>query len=195
MSRYIVGMTGASGAIYGVELVNRLLALGHELHVVISPAAELVMKDELGWELAGLSPEQRRELFAAGDLRLHVHDDIAAVIASGSYICDAMIVIPCSMGSVAALAQGRSDNLIERAADVMMKERRPLLVVPRETPLSSVHLRNMLRLSEDGAVIIPAMPAFYHHPDGVGEMVDFMVGKVMDMLRLPHDIFGRYQGI
>lgn len=194
MSKYIVGITGASGVIYGVELINRLLALGHELHVVVSPAAELVMQSELGWELKTMSLEQRRALFAAGTMQLHAHDDIAAVIASGSYICDAMVVMPCSMGSLSAFSGGRSDNLIERAADVMLKERRPLIVVPRETPLSSLHLRNMLRLSEDGAVIVPAMPAFYHQPASVRDMVDFVVGKVLDVLRIPHDIFRRYPG-
>ncbi|MDO4540337.1 MAG: flavin prenyltransferase UbiX [Syntrophomonadaceae bacterium] len=194
MGRYIVGITGASGAVYGIELINRLLAGGHELHVVISPAAELVMHDELGLELEGMGLNERRALFADGKLLMHDYHDIAAVIASGSYLCDAMIIAPCSMGSLSAVSGGRSDNLIERAADVMLKERRPLVLVPRETPLSSVHLRNMLRLSEDGAVIVPAMPAFYHKPQGVGDMVDFVVGKVLDVLRLPHDIFARYRG-
>ena len=195
MQRYIIGITGASGVTYGWQLVHQLLAMGHEVHLVISPAAELVLMDELCIDVRGWELNQRRALFPPGELYLYAHDDIAARIASGSFICDAMVLIPCSMGSLAALCHGGSDNLIERAGDMMMKERRPLLLVPRETPLSSIHLRNMLRLSEDGVTILPAMPAFYHHPLELQDVVDFVVGKVLDQLKLPHQIFKRYTGL
>lgn len=193
MGRYIVALTGASGVIYGVSLVRNLLARGDEVHMVVSEPACLVMKQELGWDLED-PPEMRlRQYFTEEKLFLYNNSDIAARLASGSFITDGMVIIPCTMSTLAAVAMGLSNNLIERAADVMLKERRTLIIVPRETPLSSVHLRNMLSLSDMGVAVVPAMPAFYHGPKTIEEMVSFVVGKVLDVMRISHEEFKRYE--
>jgi flavin prenyltransferase len=194
VSRYIVAITGASGVIYGLELAAELLRCEHELHLVISEPAWLVLKQEMEWS-GQMSPEQAvRGYLPQGRLFWHANTDIAARIASGSYICDAMVIVPCTMSTLASVANGMSNNLIERAADVMLKEQRQLILVPRETPLSSVHLRNMLTLADLGVAIVPAMPAFYHRPQSVQEIICFVVGKIMDMMRIPHDMYNRYGG-
>jgi len=194
MSRYIVAITGASGVIYGLELAAELLRRRHELHVVISEPAWLVLQQEMEWD-ATVGPEQAvRDYLPPGELYWYKNTDISARIASGSFICETMVIVPCTMSTLAAVANGMSNSLIERAADVMLKERRTLIVVPRETPLSSVHLRNMLQLADQGAAIVPAMPAFYHQPQSIKEMIQFVVGKILDMMRIPHEIFTRYSG-
>ncbi len=134
-----------------------------------------------------------RAYLPLGKMYFYDNQNIAAPLASGSFICEAMIVMPCSMALVSGIATGNARNLTERAADVMLKEKRKLILVPRETPLHSIHLRNMLTLSELGVYLIPAMPAFYHHPQTLEDMVDFMVGKVMDALKIEHNIYQRYQ--
>ncbi|MDD3023475.1 MAG: UbiX family flavin prenyltransferase, partial [Syntrophomonadaceae bacterium] len=134
-----------------------------------------------------------RKYLPEGKLFFYANDAIASPIASGSYITDGMIIIPCTMATVSSLANGSSRSLLERAADVILKEKRSLIMVPRETPLSSIHLRNMLTLSEMGVQIIPAMPAFYHQPQSIDDMVNFVVGKVLDAMHIPHDIFLRYK--
>jgi 4-hydroxy-3-polyprenylbenzoate decarboxylase len=193
MKRYTVGLTGASGIIYGITLIRELLAQGCEVHVVVSRAAGLVMQQEQGWqpgENAGQALDSLQSCYPC--LISYGNDDIAAPIASGSYLTEAMIIMPCTMSTISALACGSSSSLMERAADVMLKENRPLVVVPRETPLSTIHIRNMLQLAEAGARIVPAMPAFYHNPRGIQDLVDFMVGKVLDILKIPHQMFSRY---
>jgi len=190
-----VAITGASGVIYGIRLTEELLKHDCELHLVISQAAYKVMEYELNPSekqlvLTGLN----RDIKNNPRLYCYANEDIAAPIASGSFLSEAMIIIPCSMGTVAAVAHGMSDNLIERAADVMLKERRKLILVPRETPFSTIHLANMLKLSQIGAVILPAIPAFYHHPASVEDMISFVVGKTLDQIGIEHDIFKRYQG-
>ncbi len=193
MSRYIVALTGASGVIYGITLIKALLAKGIEVHMVISQPAGLVLEQEMGWEL-GANPELTLgEYFPEGQLYLYNNADIASRLASGSFVTDGMVIVPCTMSTLASVANGLSDNLIERAADVMLKERRPLVIVPRETPLSSIHLRNMLSLADMGAAIVPAMPAFYHRPDNIEDIVSFMVGKILDVMKIPNEIFNRYQ--
>ncbi len=192
MGRYIVAITGASGVIYGVTLVRVLLTKGYEVHLVISEPACLVLQQELGWEIGNNPGFSLRQFFTEGELFLYNNSDIAARIASGSFITDGMIIIPCTMSTLAAVATGSSNNLIERAADVMLKERRPLVLVPRETPLSSIHLRNMLTLADMSVAIVPAMPAFYHHPETIDELVSFIVGKTLDVLRIAHEEFKRY---
>lgn len=190
---WIVAMTGASGAIYGVRLCEALLSSGRDVHLIISDAGWRVLSDELGWDAA------RRKLtletkFAGlpGRLTHHPVQDIGASVASGSFRTAGMVVVPCSMGTLSGIARAASDNLIERAADVMLKEGRPLLVVPRETPLHAMHLENMLTLARLGARIIPAMPAFYHKPQTLAEVVDFLVGKVLDQMGVDHDLYRRW---
>jgi flavin prenyltransferase len=193
VQRYIVAITGASGVIYGVTLVEVLLAKGYEVHLVISEPARLVMGQELGWEL-GEHPEQSlRDYFPQSDLYIYNNADIAARLASGSFLTEGMVIVPCTMSTLASVANGLSNNLIERTADVMLKERRPLILVPRETPLSAVHLRNMLRLAEMGVAIVPAMPAFYHQPQSINELVAFMIGKILDIMKIPNETFTRYE--
>jgi len=193
--RWIIGITGASGAIYGVTLCRRLLAAGCRLHLVISDAGWRVLSEELGWDgtrrQAALE-DAFGEAASDGRIVLHPLSDIGAPIASGSFLCEGMAVVPCSMGSLSAIAHGASDNLLTRAADVMLKEGRKLLLVPRETPLSAIHLENMLKLARLGARIIPAMPAFYHKPETLEDLVNFVVGKVMDNMGIPHNLFSRW---
>lgn len=193
--RWVVGITGASGAPYGARLVRELLAAGIRVHLVVSDAGWRVLKEELGWDAARRT-EALRAAFgeAAEDGRLvyHPQNDIGASIASGSFRAEGMVVIPCSMGSLSAIANGASTNLLTRAADVQLKEGRPLLLVPRETPLSAIHLENMLKLARLGARIVPAMPAFYNGPQTIEDVVAFLVGKVMDSMGVPHNLFRRW---
>lgn len=191
MGRYLVAITGASGVIYGVRLVNWLLTNDHEVHLIISEPGHLVLKDEMGWDLEEV--EDIRPFFDSGNLVIHNIRNIAAVVASGSFHHDGMVIIPCTMSTLAGVANGLSTNLIERAADVSLKEGYPLVLVPRETPLNIIHLRNLLAAAEAGARIVPAMPGFYSHPSTIEEMVNFLVGKVLDSLGLKNDIFPRYQ--
>ncbi|MGI6453439.1 MAG: UbiX family flavin prenyltransferase [Syntrophomonadaceae bacterium] len=194
MHKYIVGLTGASGIIYGIRLVEQLLVRSHEVHVVTSEAASIVAKHEMGydgesWLQKAISPELQERLF------IYDNSHISAIIASGSFPNEGMIIVPSSMATIAGITVGNSRNLIERAADVTLKEKRRLIVVPRETPLSSIHLKNLLALSNLGVHVIPAMPAFYHHPQSLDDMVNFVVGKIMDALQIPHELFRRYEGM
>jgi 4-hydroxy-3-polyprenylbenzoate decarboxylase len=196
----VVAFTGASGSPYGVRLVEVLLRAGRDVHLTISPAAAEVIEYELG-SAVRLSVDEfdARVLFgprADGlDLtRLHYHHyrDFRAGIASGSFLTGGMVVCPCSMGTLAAIAHGISENLIHRAADVHLKERRKLVLVPRETPLGLIPLRNMVAVTEAGAVVLPAMPAFYTRPQSINEMVDFVVGRVCDQVSVPHGLVKRW---
>ncbi len=192
MADYVVAFTGASGIIYGIRLVEELLLLDNSVHLIVSEPAKIVIFDEMNLEIEKKIMEWK--LNCPGRIIVYDNDNIAASLASGSFISQAMVVIPCSMASLSAIAVGSSRSLIERAADVMLKERRKLILVPRETPLSSIHLRNMLNLSEMGAQIIPAMPAFYHKPESIDDLVSFLVGKVLDSLGLNNQLFKRYEG-
>jgi 4-hydroxy-3-polyprenylbenzoate decarboxylase len=170
MAVYAVGITGGSGAPYALRLLRALLDAGHEVHLVISPAGETILQVESGLRPGPTLREKQANIASAIETvhaaRLRVFDpqNLAAPISSGSFACAGMAVVPCSTGTLGRIANGISSNLIERAADVMLKERRPLVVVPRETPLNEIHLRNMLALRQAGADILPAMPAFYHKP-------------------------------
>ncbi|KKO52004.1 UbiX family flavin prenyltransferase [Paenibacillus sp. DMB20] len=190
---WVVGITGASGCIYGVRLTETLLSIGYDVHLVISNAGWRVLKEELGWQAANRE-ETLKEKFGGRSGRVFYHPigDIGASIASGSYLVEGMIIMPCSMGTLSSVAHGSSDNLMARAADVMLKEGRPLVLVPRETPLHAIHLENMLALSKLGVKIIPAMPAFYYHPQNLDDIVNFLVGKVLDSLRIEHRLFKRW---
>jgi flavin prenyltransferase len=170
--RLIIGITGASGTIYGVRLLQRARALGCETHLVVTPAGVLNAHHELGLD--------REALHALAD-RAHAIGEVGACIASGSYAAQAMIVAPCSMKSLAAIAHGLSDNLLTRAADVMLKERRRLVLLVRETPLNLAHLRNMTAATEMGGIVFPPLPAFYHRPQTIAEMVDDTVERVLEV--------------
>lgn len=194
MSRpWIVGVTGASGVIYGVKLVRFLLAAGHRVHLVVTEAGWRVLQEELGWQTARRKEALEEHLPSGrGELVYHPIQDIGAVIASGSHRIEGMVVAPCSMGTLSGIAHGASGNLLERAADVTLKEGRRLLLVPRETPLSAIHLENMLKLSRMGTAIVPAMPAFYQQPLSLEELTDYMVGRILDTMRIEHHLYRRW---
>jgi 4-hydroxy-3-polyprenylbenzoate decarboxylase len=172
----VVGLSGATGSVYGVRLLQRLRALQVHTHLVATPAGVLNVHHELGLDRAGLD--------ALAD-EVHSPGDVGACIASGSHRIDAMVVAPCSMRSLAAIAHGLSDNLLTRAADVTLKERRRLVLMVRETPLNLVHLRNMTAVTEMGGIVFPPLPAFYHRPQTIDELVDDTVERVLDLIGVP----------
>jgi 4-hydroxy-3-polyprenylbenzoate decarboxylase len=185
--RVIVAISGASGAIYGVRLLQVLADLGKvQTHLTVSDAGLLNLQQELGMN--------RSQIEALADVA-HPVSDIGAVIASGSFQCDGMVVAPCSMRTLAAIAHGLSDNLIARAADVMLKERRRLILMVRETPLNLAHLRNMTSVTEMGGIIFPPIPSFYHQPQTIAELVDQTVSRVVDLLGLPQLNAQRWAGL
>ena len=198
MAIYAVGITGGSGAPYALRLLQVLVAAGHEVHAVVSPAGETVMQIECGIKPGKTLREKQAALTAAieaadgGRLRLFDPMNLAAPISSGSFPSAGMVIVPCSTGTLGRVANGISSNLIERAADVMLKERRRLVVVPRETPLNDIHLRNMLTLRQAGADILPAMPAFYHRPRTIADMIDMIVGRILDRLGVENALFKRW---
>jgi len=181
--RLIVAITGASGVIYGKRLLEVLRKKKIETHLIISRTGEKIIEHELG------ITRSRIEKLAN---YTYEEDDLAAPLASGTFLTDGMVIIPCSTKTLAGIAHGYSENLILRAAEVTLKERRKLILVPRETPLSVVHLRNLLELAIQGVIIIPAMPAFYHRPKDINELVNFVVGKVLDSLGITHELFKRW---
>ena len=192
---YVVGFSGGSGIAYGLRLVTALLETGHPVHLCATGAALRVLKYEAGVELDPDRPDLRSLFPPALTERLAVHGqaEVEAAPASGSAGIGATVICPCSMGTLARIAHGFSSNLLERAADVALKEGRTLILVPRETPLSAVHLRNMLQLSDAGAVILPAMPGFYHRPETVADLVDFVVAKILDRLDIDSPLVKRWR--
>lgn len=189
-----VGITGASGAIYGVRLVQELLAAGHTVHLMITEAGWQVFHDELDWDT---SDRERliAEMFQAdrpGRLHYWTLRDFSCPAASGSHRGDGMVIVPCSMGTLSGIAHGASGNLLERVADVCIKEGRKLVLVPRETPLNAIHLQNMLTLSQLGVKMLPAMPGYYQKPKTLDDIVNFIVGKTLDALDIPHSLFRRW---
>ena len=188
--RVIVGVTGASGAAYGWRLVEQLVGAGCAVHLVVSPAGRRVMADEL----TGAGADPAKWAGQPGQLIVHDHHDIGAPIASGSLSTAGMAICPCSTNTLAAVAAGLSRNLLERAAAVTLKERRRLVLVVRETPLSTIDLRNALQLSEAGAVICPASPGFYQRPAQVAELVEFVVAKVLNLLDVPQSLLPPWSG-
>jgi 4-hydroxy-3-polyprenylbenzoate decarboxylase len=191
-----VALTGASGSMYGLRLAEQLCLNGFQVTFSASCSGTAVCREETGLDLSGDLDKALQRLYdhleiSSGITLMHP-DDLFCGAASGSSAPDALVICPCSMGTLARVAWGSSANLIERCADVMLKERRPLLLVPRETPLSDIHLENMLKLSRAGARIIPAMPAFYHRPESVLDLVDFVVGKVLDQLGIENDLYTRW---
>lgn len=196
MPHIVVAITGASGSIYGLRLVEELLKADCRVTLLVTRSGFDVLRYETGLDWNGTVAEQREEMrarFGGSALLDHfAEDDLFAPVASGSAAPDAVVVCPCSMGTAGRIAAGLANNLVERVADVALKERRPLLLVPRETPFNRIHLENLLRLDQAGARILPAMPAFYHRPSSIDELVDFLVGKILDNLRIPHRLFPRW---
>jgi 4-hydroxy-3-polyprenylbenzoate decarboxylase len=185
--RLVIAITGATGAVYGVRLLQHLAAMpGVETHLVISDAANLTLHQEVGM--------QRRDVEALADV-VHRNRDVGASIASGSFQSDGMVVAPCSMKTLAAVALGLSDNLIARAADVVLKERRRLVLMVRETPFNLAHLRNMTAVTEMGGIIFPPLPSFYHRPASIEEMVDHTVARVIDLFGVDHTLAPRWAGM
>ena len=193
----ILGMTGASGADYGLRLLQCLLEAGRPVQLLISKAARIVIHMETDLRLPGRSRDIQQVLAEhyrcdPGQLRVFGQDEWTAPPASGSALAQAMVVCPCTTGALAAIANGNSDNLLERAADVSLKEGRKLILALRETPLSVIHLENMLRLARAGAVILPTNPGFYYRPVKATELVDFIVARILDQLEIPHALLPRW---
>lgn len=193
----ILGMTGASGADYGLRLLQCLLQAGQPVQLLLSKAAQIVIHMETDLRLPGRARDIQRVLSehyacAPGQLRVFGQDEWTAPPASGSARAQGMVVCPCTTGALAAIANGNSDNLLERAADVSLKEGRKLIIALRETPLSVIHLENMLRLARAGAVILPTNPGFYYRPHSAAELVDFIVARILDQLDVPHALLPRW---
>lgn len=195
MENVIVGITGASGVIYAQRLLQVFCRKEFNIHLVISDAAVLVIKHELGVDLHYKQPNLAEFLgYATDNIVYYNNSDIGATIASGRYPIKVMVIVPCSMNTLCSIAHGISNNLIQRAASITMKEGRKLVVVPRETPLSSIHLEAMLKLSSAGVRILPAMPGFYHNPKTVADQVDFVVAKILDVLDVKHTLVPEWHG-
>jgi 4-hydroxy-3-polyprenylbenzoate decarboxylase len=197
--RIAVGITGASGAIYAVRTVAALLELGCHLEIVVSEYGRRLLADELGAEarvdrLARFLVDRYGADVEAGTFELHGNRDLGASLASGSHRCESMVVVPCSMKTLAGVAHGLSQNLIERAADVMLKEQRRLVLVPRETPMSLPDLRNMVACAEAGAMVLPAMPAFYQKPQTIDDLASFVAGKILNALGFEQRLFPAWTG-
>jgi 4-hydroxy-3-polyprenylbenzoate decarboxylase len=193
MHPLVLAITGASGAVYARRLLEVLLASGREVHLTISPSGQVVLKQELGievdvqrFELASLLPQ------ASGRVTYHHYQNFMAPIASGSFLTAGMVICPCSGSTLGGIAHAIGDNLIHRAAEVHLKERRRLIVVPRETPLSAVQLDNMKRLADAGAVVLPAMPGWYHGVSRLEDLIDFVVARILDQLGVEHTLKKRW---
>ena len=183
--RILVGITGASGAIYGVRLIRALKSSGHEVHLIVSKWGAETLRFELGMEVDSLAREVDKT---------YGEDELTAGPASGSFHLDGVVVIPCSMKTLASIAHGYAENLISRAADCALKERRRLILVPRETPLNLIHIRNMASVTEAGAIVIPASPAFWHRPKNIDELVDSVVDRVLSHLTSPRGSAATWTG-
>lgn len=198
-ARIVVGITGASGAIYALRTVAALLEAGCELEVVVSDYGRRLLLEETGTDLRGdgvLDALAARygDGVQAGRLTLHSNKDLGASIASGSHRCSGMVIVPCSMKTMAGVAHGLSHTLVERAADVMLKEKRRLVLVPRETPMSLPDLRNMVLCAEAGAMVLPAMPAFYQKPQSIDDLAAFIAGKILNALGFDQQLFPAWKG-
>ncbi len=197
MKTYTIAITGASGSIYGIRLMEYLMREGHRVYLTITKEGFSIIKDEVGYNWCGSEERVARKIkkdteIKEGELLFFCEDNLHAPISSGSVKVDGMIIIPCSMKTLSGVANGYANNLVERAADVMIKEKNQLIIVPRETPLNAIHLKNMLTLARLGVHIIPAMPGFYHHPKIVDDMIDFIIGKVLDALHIENSLFKRW---
>jgi 4-hydroxy-3-polyprenylbenzoate decarboxylase len=199
MRTIAIAITGASGALYATRTMAALLERGCHLELVVSDFGRRLLRDELGEaaavdKLTDFLSAKYGDTVRKGTYTLHSNKDLGAKIASGSQNCEAMVVVPCSMKTLAGIAHGLSRNLVERAADVMLKERRTLIIVPRETPMSLPQLKNMTLCAEAGAMIMPAMPAFYQIPKTLDDLADFMAGKILGALGFTHDLYPSWDG-
>ena len=199
MKSIAIAITGASGALYATRTLAALLAEGLHVELVISDYGRRLLRDELGEaasvdHLMAFLADKYGQHVSRGSVAVHNNRDLGATIASGSHGCSGMAIVPCSMKTLAGVAHGLSRNLIERAADVMLKERRPLVIVPRETPMSLPQLKNMVLCAEAGAVILPAMPAFYQLPKTLDDLADFMAGKILSSLGFEHELYPQWTG-
>jgi flavin prenyltransferase len=190
MKKIVVGITGASGSIYAKRLIEVLLNEEIYVNIVATEKGRQVFKYELALDLDSWVKELTKDY---KNVKLEDNNNLFAGVASGSNKYDAVIILPCSMGTLAEISHGLSKNLLCRAADVALKEGRKLIIVPRETPLNSIHLENMLRLSKLGVGIIPAMPGFYHHPTSMNDLVDFLIGKILDYLNISNKLFNKWE--
>jgi 4-hydroxy-3-polyprenylbenzoate decarboxylase len=193
----IVAITGASGSIYGVRFIGRLIEAGRNVHLIVTENGQKVVQHELGFDIdykncARHISESMGVRIKTENLSIFNNKDLFAPPASGSALYEEMVIIPCSMNTLSSVATGRASNLIERAADVFLKERRRLILVPRETPLSAIHLENMLRVSNAGGIILPAMPAFYFKPDRIKDLADFIVSKVFNIIGISSGFVKRW---
>ncbi|MCW9023468.1 MAG: UbiX family flavin prenyltransferase [Gammaproteobacteria bacterium] len=196
-SPIIIAMTGASGAAYGLRLLECVLAAGRPVYFMVSKAAQMVLATETDLDIPARPAEMERWLTdyyqaKKGQLSVFGREQWMAPVASGSHTASHMVVCPCTTGTLSAIAQGSSDNLIERAADVMIKEKRGLVMVVRETPFSTIHLENMLRLAQAGATILPANPGFYQQPESIDDLVDFVVARILDHIDVSHSLLPRW---
>ena len=190
MKKIVVGITGASGSIYAKRLVEVLVELGIQTNVVATEKGKQVFEFELSLNLENWIEELSKKY---SNLKLEDNNNLFSGVASGSNKYDAVIILPCSMGTMAEISHGLSRNLLCRAADVVLKEGRKLIIVPRETPLNTIHLENMCRLSKIGATIIPAMPGFYHKPKTIEDLVDFLIGKILDYIGIENKLFKKWE--
>jgi len=184
--RIIIAMTGASGAIYGIRLVEELVRIVKdvEIHLIISDAAKKIINFETDYNIVDIEKMANK---------VYSNKDLSATLASGSFRHDGMVIVPCSLKTLSAIANGYTDTLISRAAICSLKENLKLIIVPRETPVDKTSLTNMVKIKENGAIILPAMPAFYHKPKNLSELVDYIVGKILDQLDIKHDLFKRWK--
>lgn len=199
MKEIVVAITGASGALYAGRLLRALLLDGHGVHLVLSKYGRYLLREELGYRpdketLTEFLIRLYGEEITAGTLREYSVADQSSAIASGSFDTDGMVIVPCSIKTLSGIAHGHAENLVERAADVVLKERRRLIMVVRETPLNLIHLRNMTAVTEAGAVVLPAMPAFYQQPQTFNDLGDFIAGRICSLLGIQHALFPRWTG-
>lgn len=192
-----LAFTGASGMPYGIRLLEQLLLHQQRVYLLYSQVAQIVARQEMDLSLPSNPKDaeyyfKQRYQLPEGQLRVFGREEWFAPVASGSNPADAMVICPCTTGTLSAIAMGLNQKLIERAADVMLKENRPLILVPREMPFSTLHLENMLKLARSGAIIMPANPGFYHHPQTIGDMVDFVVARILDHLKINHSLMPRW---
>lgn len=197
MKSYVVAITGASGSIYGLRLVEELSRLNHNIHLVISKQAFPIIKIETGVHWFSRTPRETekkiQKYFSSKNVHYFNEENLSAPISSGSFITDGMLVVPCSMKTLSGIANGYANNLIDRAADVTIKEGRMLILAPREMPFNAIHLENMLKLARLGVKIIPPLPAFYHKPKTIHDLVDYVTGKILDNSGIRHNLFKRWK--
>lgn len=198
MGTYVVGISGASGAIYGYRLLTFLAKEKHKVYLTLSKGGRDLLKEEVGLNWKGSEKDINAILkkeFKSSDIQYFSEENFHAPISSGSVLTDGMVIVPCSFKTVSAIRHGGSSSLMERAADVTLKEGRPLFLVPRETPLSEIHLSNLYHLARMGVRIIPAMPGFYNHPKTIDDLVNFIVGRILDAMKIKHSLYTRWDSV